>query len=173
MSTLQKSQPRLFFSGPLFCRAEREYNERLCHQLESMGFSVFLPQRDGVESSKPPYNKMSLEERNRAIFAVDRDELLAADIYLFVLDGRIPDEGACVELGIAYGQRYFTDSKKILVGLHTDRRIAFPSTPLNQMIGEALDRVFTNEEELFAYLLQTVRDLGIVKSRLIANLQQA
>ncbi len=49
---------RVYFAGPLFCEAERVFNLRLAEKLEAKGYQVFLPQRDGVESEKPPYNKM-------------------------------------------------------------------------------------------------------------------
>ena len=39
---------RLYFAGPLFNEAERQFNERLCAKIEEMGISVFLPQRDGL-----------------------------------------------------------------------------------------------------------------------------
>ena len=59
------------------------------------------------------------------MFHLDRSRILEADVFLFVLDGRVPDEGACVELGIAYCQKYLQNGEKLLVGLHTDTRAAF------------------------------------------------
>ena len=60
---------RIYFAAPLFSQAERTFNEHLAQQLESLGFQVFLPQRDGVENDKPPYDAMTKEERRRAIFS--------------------------------------------------------------------------------------------------------
>jgi nucleoside 2-deoxyribosyltransferase len=158
MNSLSNTQLRLYFAGPLFNQAERQFNERLCLKLEELGIGVFLPQRDGAESSRPPYNEMSKDERRRAMFAMDRDKILAADIFLFVLDGRVPDEGACVELGIAYGQRYLTQQKKLLVGLRTDKRTAFAEAMLNPMISQALDKVCLKEEELLDYLTRVLKE---------------
>jgi nucleoside 2-deoxyribosyltransferase len=141
---------RVYFAGPLFCEAERVFNLRLAEKLEAKGFQVFLPQRDGVELEKPPYDKMPLEELQKTIFERDRDQTLQADIFLFVLDGRVPDEGACVELGIAYGQKHLLQQDKLLIGLHTDMRGAFPGGKLNAMINGALDRTMADEEELIA-----------------------
>ena len=67
-----------------------------------------------------------------------------------MLDGRVPDEGACVELGIAYGQKHLLQQDKLLIGLHTDMRGAFPTGKLNAMINGALDRTMGDEEELIA-----------------------
>jgi hypothetical protein len=52
---------------------------------------VFLPQRDGVEGSKPPYDRKSRDERRRAKFELDKQKVFESDVFLFVLDGRVPD----------------------------------------------------------------------------------
>ena len=140
---------RVYFAGPLFCEAERVFNLRLAEKLEAKGYQVYLPQRDGVESEKAPDNETP-NELQKAIFERDRDQILQADIFLFVLDGRVPDEGACVELGIAYGQKHFLQRDKFLIGLHTDMRGAFPEGKLNALITGALDRTTGAEEELIA-----------------------
>jgi nucleoside 2-deoxyribosyltransferase len=141
---------RVYFAGPLFCEAERVFNLRLAEKLEAKGFQVYLPQRDGFESEKPPYNEIPKDELQKTIFELDRDKVLQADIFLFVLDGRVPDEGACVELGIAYGQKQLLQQDKLLIGLHTDMRGAFPEGKLNAMISGALDCTMGDEEELMA-----------------------
>lgn len=52
------------------------------------------------------------------MFIMDRDKILEADIFLFILDGRVPDEGACVELGIAYHQKIsIFNNKKIVTSV--------------------------------------------------------
>jgi hypothetical protein len=84
----------IYFAGPLFSEAERLFNFRLTRRLESLGFDVFLPQRDGVERDKPPHDTMTPEERRHAMFHLDRTMVLDADVFLIVLDGRVPDEGA-------------------------------------------------------------------------------
>jgi nucleoside 2-deoxyribosyltransferase len=141
---------RVYFAGPLFNEAERVFNLHLTEKLEAKGYQVYLPQRDGVESEKPPYNKTPSGELQKTIFELDRDKLLQADIFLFVLDGRVPDEGACVELGIAYGQKNLLQQDKLLIGLHTDMRGAFTYGKLNAMIYGALDCTMGDEEELIA-----------------------
>lgn len=109
---------KIYFAGPLFNDAEKEFNQKLTLELEREGFEVFLPQRDGVESTKPEYAHLCKEEKRKIMFAIDRDKVLNADIFLIVLDGRVPDEGACVELGIAYHQKYSISNNKMIIGLH-------------------------------------------------------
>src|SRR5215469_6950436 len=144
----------IYFAAPLFCQAERLFNEHLTQRLEAQGFTVFLPQRDGVDRDKPPYNAMTQEERHQAIFQLDKQQIFACDILLFLLDGRVPDEGACVELGMAYCHRELQGSKKLLLGLQTDSRAAFLGSKLNPMIGEPLDAIAADEETLVSMLEQ-------------------
>lgn len=143
---------RLYFAGPLFNEAERGFNERLTSRIEQLGIEVFLPQRDGIEGDRSAYDQLSREERRSLMFSTDRDEVLACDVFLFVTDGRVPDEGAAVELGIAYADRYLKGGDRLLIGLRTDTRAAFIAGPLNPMIGEALDVVCTSSDELLAFL---------------------
>ena len=99
----------IYLAGPLFSEAERRFNLALTEILEARGFRVFLPQRDGVERGRPPYDAMTPEERRQAMFELDRQQVLEADVFLIVLDGRVPDEGACVELGMAHCQKHLQD----------------------------------------------------------------
>ena len=143
---------RLYFAGPLFCASERHFNDALSGQIQALGYSVFLPQRDGVESSKEPYASMSADERRAAMFQMDRDEIFAADAFLFVLDGRVPDEGACVELGLAHANRIARGTPRHLIGLQTDIRAAFLRSHLNPMLSQALDEVVTDVPTLLKRL---------------------
>ena len=77
---------RVYFAGPLFNEAEREYNLKLVTILESYGYEVFLPQRDGFLA--PELEGKTAEEKTQMIFQKDRDEVLKADILFMVLDGR-------------------------------------------------------------------------------------
>jgi nucleoside 2-deoxyribosyltransferase len=155
----QEVQVLIYFAGPLFCQAERTFNQQLTDKLEMAGFCVFLPQRDGVEKDKPPYNTMTKEERRRALFHLDKAQILACDIFLFILDGRVPDEGACVELGMAYCQKELMQAQKLLIGLQTDMRAAFPGSKLNPMVRVPLDCILSDEETLLS-VLQYYREQG-------------
>jgi len=145
---------QIYFAGPLFSQAELRYNERLTQRLEAEGFGVYLPQRDGFEKDNPANKMMTPEERGQAIFQLDKQHVFACDIFLFVLDGRVPDEGACVELGLAYCQRELEGRKRLLIGLLTDRRSAFPRGELNPMVCVPLDDVVADEETLLDKLRQ-------------------
>ena len=138
----------IYFAGPLFSDAERAFNAMLTERLEQANFEVFLPQRDGAERDKPPYDRMSADERRHAMFELDKRKIFECDIFLFVLDGRVPDEGACVELGLAHAHKELRGIKKFIVGLHTDARAAFLSSKFNPMLLVSLEHVAEAEEEL-------------------------
>ena len=74
----------------------------------------------------PPFSGVGPVEEGSVYGDLLRGIDVDADGQVFVLDGRIPDEGACVELGIAYGQKYLLQKSTLLIGLHTDWRWAFP-----------------------------------------------
>lgn len=127
---------KVYFAGPLFNDAEREYNLKLVTILENYGYEVFLPQRDGFLA--PELEGKTAEEITEMIFQKDRDEVLAADILFMMLDGRIPDEGACVELGIAYA------SGKRCYGIKNDARSVELNMDLNPMITGCFSKLFYN-----------------------------
>jgi nucleoside 2-deoxyribosyltransferase len=143
--------PSLYFAAPLFSQAELEFNARLAAEIEKLGIEVFLPQRDGIELV-PGWVEMTAEERQQSIFRIDSEAVYASDILLFVLDGRIPDEGACVELGLAHAHRQATGVKRTIVGLMTDRRVATRDERLNAMIAGALDELHDDVPALLAAL---------------------
>lgn len=148
----------IYFAAPLFCQAERDFNLILTKKLEENGFSVFLPQRDGVELTEALFSDMTEQERCKYIFNVDRDQILKADIVLFIFDGRVPDEGLCVELGIAHENKGTDGKEKLLIGYSADMRIFAEGFKLNAMLMGALDDLVDNEhaliEKIKAYQLE-------------------
>jgi nucleoside 2-deoxyribosyltransferase len=144
----------IYLAGPLFSEAERRFNLGLTQRLEALDFDVFLPQRDGVVRDRAPYDAMTPEERRQAMFSLDRSRILDSDVFLFVLDGRVPDEGACVELGIAHCQKYLQDGEKLLIGLHTNTRAAFVGARLNPMLCVPLDYIVDDEQTLLQVLAE-------------------
>ena len=131
---------RVYFAAPLFSQAERDYNIKLTTVLENYGYTVFLPQRDGFLATE--LEGLTEEEKTKKIFAKDREEVLRADVCFALLDGLAPDEGVCVELGIAYA------SGKRCYGFKTDARSVELDMDLNPMIYGCLTKLFydTNGE---------------------------
>ncbi len=141
---------KVYFAGPLFNQGEKDFNLRMAMTLEEFGYEVFLPQRDGIEAVL--LEGKTEEELTEMIFAKDLGELLKADIIFMNLDGRAPDEGACVELGIGYA------NGKRCYGFKTDTRAVEMNLEVNPMITGCMIKLFKNYdgnaliEELKEYL---------------------
>jgi hypothetical protein len=73
---------------------------------------VFLPPGDGVQGSRPPNEQMTTEARRRTILNPDKAKNFEADVFLFVLDERVPDEGACAQLVIAHSRKVFSNTPR-------------------------------------------------------------
>lgn len=133
----------VYIAAPLFSDAEREFNLRLDAALRRAGIETYLPQRDGGEAA--PLIRQGHDEhtvRSR-LFDGDVQAVKECVALVFVLDGRVPDEGGCVELGMAYAWG------KPCVGLQTDSRRFGGTDSNNLMIDYALDqRISRSIEEL-------------------------
>ena len=130
---------RVYFAAPLFNEAERAYNLKIVEILEAHGYEVFLPQRDGFLA--PELEGKTEAEKIEMIFNKDRDKVLKSDILFMMLDGRVPDEGACVELGIAYA------NGKRCYGFKGDARSVELDMNLNPMITGCFTKLFYNLDE--------------------------
>ena len=140
----------VYFAAPLFSQSEKDYNLLLTKVLEDHGYEVFLPQRDGYLAAE--LAGKTEDELTQLIFEKDFSEVMKADIIFMLLDGRVPDEGACVELGIAYA------NGKRCYGVKTDARSVEINMDLNPMITGCFIKLFKNfdgdklVEELEQYL---------------------
>ncbi len=135
---------KVYIAAPLFCCYERNYNLEIDALLRENGYDTYLPQRDGgVVSQMPDFIEgVSKEEY---IFRKDIEAMNASDVFLFLLDGRVPDEGACVALG------YFFSSGRTCVGLKTDSRTLSDGLD-NLMIRMSLKKICRSTDELLAFL---------------------
>ena len=108
---------KIYFAAPLFNEMELKRNEEYTNLLEQWGYEVYLAQREsGLSAQMPTAEKNDKLETNKRIFNTDLQGIKNSDILIFFLDGRVPDEGACVELGIAYALG------KKCIGYKTDDR---------------------------------------------------
>jgi len=145
---------RLYFAAPLFCESERTFNAGLAAKIEALGYEVFLPQRDGLESDQT-LESMGSEAWSQAIFDLDRDRVFGCDVFLCILDGRVPDEGLALEIGLAYADRHHANPGRNLIGYSTDWRIFSPAG-INAMLAGALDEVIRDEATLLRRLQEII-----------------
>jgi nucleoside 2-deoxyribosyltransferase len=136
---------RLYFAGPLFSAAERDWNEDFAVALRNGGHEVFLPQDKevGLDAAR--------------IFRTDVGGIDWADALLAIMDGPDPDAGTAWEVGYAYG-------KKPIVLVRTDFRTeAGSSGPYSPMLTEAatirLDLPFMPMARIVAEVLDALRQV--------------
>lgn len=146
---------RIYIAGPLFSEGERQYNKYLSDFLENLGFETFLPQRDGHKLSDLLANETTKSAAMTKIFNRDINELQKADVVIFVMDGRVPDEGACVEIGYAYARG------KECIGLKTDSRTLMSDADNPLILGALKYRIAKNLKELEVFLCQIKETKGI------------
>jgi nucleoside 2-deoxyribosyltransferase len=132
----------IYIAGPLFSEPEREFNKKLEEYLSNLGYETFLPQRDGHELATLKDTDMNWAEASDHIFKVDTNALDRSDIVVFVMDGRVPDEGACIEIGYAYARG------KECIGLKTDSRALMDGIDNPMITGALKHRVARNFCEL-------------------------
>ncbi|MCD6393467.1 MAG: nucleoside 2-deoxyribosyltransferase [Planctomycetes bacterium] len=117
---------KVYCAGPLFNPKEREEMASIAEVLEESGYSVFLPQRDGLEFAElfPRLVKEGIGPKdtiqllNMAIFSLDVYEVMDSDGLVLNMNGRVPDEGAMVEAGIAWSH-----GKAIVIFQNDDRSL--------------------------------------------------
>jgi len=124
--TVGKKLHKIYCAGPLFNPKEKEEMEQIATVLENAGHSVFLPQRDGLGLSelfpffleKGVPAQRALNILNMAIFSLDVFEIIDSDGLVLNLNGRVPDEGAVVEAGIAWA-----NNKSLVIFKNDDRSL--------------------------------------------------
>lgn len=137
---------KIYVAAPLFNDMELKRNEEMAKYLESIGYEAYLPQNECGLASELIDDNNKLEV-NKKIFESDIKGIKNCDILLFLLDGRVPDEGACVELGMAYAWN------KKCVGFKTDTRALDITGDDNLFIEGCFDfKVAHNLDELKNYL---------------------
>ncbi len=144
----------VYIAGPLFSKAELEFNLRLNEFLNKLGFNTFLPQQDGHLLSELIDNGFEKDEAIQMIFQKDTKNIKNCDIVIFVMDGRVPDEGACVEIGLAYAYN------KECFGLKTDSRSLMDSIDNPLIIGALKGRIAKSFSELERLLQPFIKNKG-------------
>ncbi|MCT8335078.1 dual specificity protein phosphatase family protein [Leptospira sp. 85282-16] len=131
---MSKSE-RIYCAGPMFNPSEINELAAISKHLESLGYSTFLPPRDGLEIAElfkviPKSRDIVPEEEQgwakyylkSAIFAIDVYNVIErCDGVVLNLNGRVPDEGGIIEATLAFAAGkpvvfYKTDYRTKLFG---------------------------------------------------------
>ena len=86
------------------------------------------------------------------IFQKDSETIKNCDLVVFVMDGRVPDEGACVEIGLAFAY------DKECFGLKTDSRSLMDDMDNPLIIGALKGRIAKSFSELELLLKPFIRN---------------
>lgn len=135
---------KVYVAGPLFNEMERARNLEVERWLRRRGFDVHLPQKHGLLTR--PVRGGRARAVRRKTFEGDVAALRACDAVVCLLDGPVPDDGMCVELGFAWALG------KPCVGYRTDLRRHGPTGPINPMIEGCLIGIASTRAGLDALL---------------------
>ena len=140
---------KVYIAGPLFNDGERAFNLKVDTVIRGCGHETYLPQRDGGVVAEMPEFVEGLPKETY-VFRKDLENLKGCDLFLLLMDGRVPDEGACVALGycLAHGKR--------CVGYKTDSRSGYDGKD-NIMITGALETILRNEDELLNFFAAKIQ----------------
>ncbi len=132
---------KVYIAALLFNEPEKKRNSEIRDLLKGNRHETYLPQEDGSIA----FNRIeSGEDKSvirKAVFENDIKAIKDSDAILCILDGRVPDEGVCIELGIAY-----TLGKKC-IGYKTDQR-SLDKFGNNLMIEGCLQEIARSKEEM-------------------------
>ncbi|MEB3830907.1 nucleoside 2-deoxyribosyltransferase [Phormidium sp. CCY1219] len=110
----------IYMAGPLFTKAEVNFNQNLADTLTENGYRIYLPQQE-CAGVKAPEEQFAI-----CIRGIDK-----ARIILAILDGTDADSGTCFEMGYAH-------AKNIpIVGLRTDFRGSGEHLGINLMLSNS------------------------------------
>ena len=138
---------KIYLAGSLFNEAERDYEDKITKELESMGNNVYWPWRDaGDEELKRKY-KEDTKKINDEIVKRDIDAIKNTDMFIALIEGADVESGTSMEIGYAHALN------KRIVGLRTDFRTQGESIgPANIMITRPLEKLFNERKCLYDYL---------------------
>jgi len=149
----------VYIAGPLFSESELEFNRRLNTFLKNLGFNTFLPQEDGHLLSELMEQGFEKDNAIKMIFQMDAEKIKDSDIIVFIMDGRVPDEGACVEIGLAYAYN------KECFGLKTDSRSLIGDMDNPLIVGALKGRIARSFPELEKLLKSSIKESSILSNR--------
>ena len=148
-------RPRAYYAAGLFNEAERTFNLRVKAMLDELGFETWFPQEDAGFLEQYMDEGMTLAEARHHIYRQNLNAVEAADVLIMCLDGRVPDEGACIEAGVAFGRG------KTCIGLQTDFRAVEPGGNNLMIDGILDDQIAQSIDELRTKLLPFVQGANI------------
>jgi nucleoside 2-deoxyribosyltransferase len=135
----------IYIAAPLFNDSEKKRNIEIQDILKTLGYETFLPQVDGGIAFDILKKDEGISKVRKQVFENDVAAIKRCDIIFCILDGRVPDEGLCIELGIAYALG------KRCIGYKTDQR-SLDKYGDNLIIEGCLEKILYSEGDIKEYL---------------------
>lgn len=133
----------VYCSGPLFCPEEIGGMTAIAEVLEKTGYSTFVPHRDGLEyylmgQVNSPMADLPVPKKliSRIVFSLDVYQIVErCDSFVMNFNGRVPDEGAVAEAGIAFASGtpliiYKNDNRTVFNGADNGMVTGLSHAPL-------------------------------------------
>ena len=140
---------KIYLAGPLFTKAELDFNSSLARDLRAAGHEVYLPQEAQWGATA---RQVSGRTRTHHIFENNRTALSRSEAVVAVCEGSQVDDGTAWEIGYAYGIGI------PVYGLRTDSRITQqPDEKINLMVLESLEGLFESTKDLLPHLRSVTR----------------
>lgn len=133
---------KIYFAGPLFSEAERNWIRSAIKRIEALAIELDIP-----VDVLWPFELISNEEIEELgdearceVFERCRSHLVDTDVLVAILDGSQVDDGTAWEMGYYYAIR---PEGSWIVGIRTDYRYAgeFKNSLVNAMIECSCDRI--------------------------------
>ena len=140
---------KIYFAGPLFSEAERDWIRATIEQIETLA-----AKREAKVEIIFPYDLIKQEEvdvlgvnAKYEIFSRCKSHLHDVDLVIALLDGTQVDDGTAWEIGYFYARKL---PEQTIIGIRTDFRNAGESrgAVINCMIECSCDRIARSREEL-------------------------
>lgn len=114
---MNKDKARIYLAGPLFGIADRHHNLLLAQELERLGYTVVLPQKEALKfHDGHRFNLKKIGENCRT-------QSIKSDCIVANIDGPDADSGTAIEIGIGLSAASLSSrSKPSVICVRTDFR---------------------------------------------------
>ncbi len=133
---------QIYLAGPLFSKAEQDFNAQLGQALQEQGYQVFLPQNE------------CNGKQGKDIYLTCLNGLRAADVVVAILDGADADSGTCWEFGYAVGVGIPA------IAVRTDFRVSGDTQGFNAMLYYSSTKIIENPDNYLSEILNALQSLG-------------
>lgn len=176
---------KVYCAGPMFSVGDKHEMSLIAEHLEGQGYETYLPHRDGLELGELMSDLPILQSLKKvkyiemeyftywvqfAIFALDIYCLfIESDVVVMNLNGRVPDEGACCEVAMAFTAgkpiiHYKEDFRSLMMGRDNPMVAGLPIGPVGGFdYCRSLDEIPERIEKTMEWYKKVNKDYDFMK----------